>query len=419
MQRTASSAMTWLRKNGGKTNDKDDVISRLSTLGTSGAHPGNCERDMHRALHKVAKVLNAKIDYKPVRMWCPRTLQVVPTSCPLLLPHELLKAVWRQGEPVFRQLLFGQMSEDATKKYWDHVEKFCSWFASHPARQWHCKERLAAITSYGDEVNCYRNSECGVVSVCAWSAELAIKNDPLLRYYPVAVWSEHEECCFTYNDVIQHFAESLRQLADTSVIWPWTARHFHVTFTAIQGDLKWICDRMNGMHNFRQNEFCSRCECMKTHPNVLLTLPNFANDHGAHRERDYSHVDLAEAFSPLLGLPGMCVTRVRHDVMHSQYLGSGKTVNGALASYSASIACYLLLCCWIFFWLTTSGRAPPGRQGSADFVTRPSGRQGSADFVMVNNKAMICVRCLQVWRCYVDLLSGSWDLWINGWAREV
>lgn len=330
VQATAMSAIEWMKSKGGTIeNMKSDIVWKFSKLGAGGKRRANCERDMHRTLKKFGRVVKAKIQWKQIRMWSHKETMVVCVNFPILLPEDLLLALWECGEHVFRRILFGKLTEQETVAYWNHVEEHCGWFADHPARRWPFRGRLASITTYGDEVNCYKNSECGVVSVCAWSSELAIKADPLLRFFPVAVWSEHEECQDTYNDVISYFVESVRKLSNPAKVWPWTKKHYLVSFTGIQGDLKWLCERMNGFHNYRRNEFCSRCECTKVDAtDVQRTLPNFASNHDAHTKRDYSGIDLGQHFSPLLGLPGMCLERVMHDIMHSQYLGTGKVLNG-------------------------------------------------------------------------------------------
>lgn len=331
VQRTSCSAMSWLSRHGGQVqNPRDDLVAQLSTVGCEGRYPANAERDIHRKLRHMSRSVQANIRLKKVRLTNPSTGEVSYQDFPLLLPDDLCKALWKCGEHVFRTCLFGKMTEAETEAYWKHIEQVYPWFGLHPANSWYCKSKLASITAYGDEVQCYKNSECGVISVTAWSSELGWKNDPLLRYFPIAIWSEHHECEYTYDDVMKHVVESFRKLTSPTQMWPWTSQGYLVAFTGVQGDLKWICDRMNGMHNFRKNEFCSRCECVKNHDDPYRTLPHFASDEGHHRPRDYSNANLGELFSPLLSIPGMVVERVMHDIMHSQYLGSGKTLNGGV-----------------------------------------------------------------------------------------
>ena len=328
VQKTASSAVKWLRKHGGQS-ERDDLVCRLSKVGASGAHPNNSERDVHRLLSKMSLSVGAAIEKVKVRMWNPSSLEESWELLPMLFPDSLLIALWDKGEKVFRKCLFGDMTEKDAESFWRHMDKVQPWYRNLPSRAWKHKGKMASIGVYGDEIECYKNSECGVVSVTAWTAEFAMRSPPLLRYYAVAAWSEHCESKHTYADMEQHLAERLRMLSDPLVEWPWSASGYHIAVTFVQGDLKWIVDRMNGLHNFRRNDFCSRCFCVKTDDDVRKTLPNFCDqDPDTHQARAFSADELRN-FSSLLGLPGMCVERVMHDIVHSQYLGTGKTTNGA------------------------------------------------------------------------------------------
>ena len=313
---------------------KTDTVAQLSKIGAEGKWPANAERDTHRLIHRLGQTLEACIDYKEVRMVNPSTLEESVQLLPMILPHQPCLALWNRSEAVFRRCLFGTLTDIEIKQFWDHTYSSSQWFRDHPASAWHRRERLAGVVSYGDEVQAYKNSECGAVSVIAWSAELAYRNPPLLRYFNIATWSEHHESENTYSDAIRHVVESFKLLADTSQDWPWTSHGYYIAFTACQGDLKWICDRMNGFHNFRGNNCCSRCHCVKTSDDVMQTLTNFSEDENQFTKCNYDGVDLAEMFSPLFELP-LAIERVQHDVAHSQLLGSGKTANGPSENISA------------------------------------------------------------------------------------
>lgn len=331
VQKHAASAVKWLEKRGGRIEGKD-LVGKLSKIGTAGAHLNNAERDMHRLLDKVSLSFSATPEDKLVRMVNPSTLEIDWQPLPILFPDTFLTGLWEAGEDIFRRCLFGELTEKETCKVWEHISKTCPWFSTHPASTWHCKEKVASIGTYGDEIQCYRNSECGVVSVAAWTAEFAVNSQPLLRYFPLAVWSEHCECKFTYSDLESHLVDRWRSLSDPAVSWPWTSSGYLMAFSFAQGDLKWINSRMGGMHNYRRNDFCSRCCCVKTDADLRKTLPHFPLDPDGHEARNHSPEQLL-AFSSLFALPGMCLERVQHDIVHSQYLGTGKTTNGAVLIY--------------------------------------------------------------------------------------
>ena len=342
VQKTAASAVQWLTNHGGQVKDSQcDLVTKLSRVATSGKWSANAERDTQRLLARLSQHLDAAIENKQVRMINPSTFEESWQPMPMILPHQFCLALWKRGEHVFRRCLFGELTEQNVQTYWDHLEAKGTWFADHPAKLWPHRGKLAGVSIYGDEVQAYRNSECGIVSVVAFTADLSFRNDPLMRYFATAVWSEHHESDSTYNDCIQHVVESFRQLSDPSVCWPWTQKGYKVCFTGVQGDLKWICDRMGGLFNYRRNDFCSRCYCTKTDRDVYKTLPYFPNNPDHFGERRYDNVDMATTYSDLFRLP-LAMSRIQHDVCHSQLLGSGKTTNGHL---------FEILLCFITGWL--------------------------------------------------------------------
>ena len=338
VQESAHSAMAWLARNGGEASTHD-MVSQLSKVGASGKFPNNAERDTHRLVHRVGRWLDATIELKSVRMIDPSTMEESVQKLPMILPHQLLLALWRKGERAFWHALFGDHTEQQVANYWDHVAQKCAWFSQHPARHWPVKGRLASLGIYGDEVVAYRNSECGQISIVGWTAEMSFMNDPLLRYFTIACWSEHHESPNTYHDAVGHIVASFKGLLEET--WPWSDSYL-CAFTCVQGDLKWLCDRMR-VHNFRANEFCSQCFCVKTSDDLYATLPNFATNADQFGKREYSQEELTQKFSPLFSLP-LTMDRVQHDVAHSQLLGTGKAVNGTFELNFVQFWCMVQKC---------------------------------------------------------------------------
>eukprot|EP00438_Fugacium_kawagutii_P035647 Skav208363 [mRNA] locus=scaffold1964:445984:447889:- [translate_table: standard] len=353
--------MDWLSSHGGAIKEpKTDTVARLSLLGAEGRHPGNAERDAHRALHKLTPYLDATVSYRDVRLVDPSTLEVSWGKLPMILPHDICLALWRQGEHVFRHCLFGDLRAQEIAEFWDHAFEHCDWFQQHPLSSLPDRSKLVGVSTYGDEIQAFRNSECGSVAVCAWTADLAYLNDPLLRYFPIAVWSEHHESEHTYHDVMRYVVRSFRRLGDPSAQFPWTDHGYCFAFTSAQGDLKWITERMN-LHNYRRNDFCSRCLCKKVSPNsVYETLPYFPDNHDHFGWQDYSGVDMVKDFSVLFSLP-LTVGQVLHDTCHSQFLGTGKSCNGFPVLQSKAVASKILT-----KWLTKRAQKWAERPGATE-----------------------------------------------------
>ena len=145
VQRTASSALSWLRRHGGDT-PQNDLVNKISGVATGGRHLQNAERDLHRLLQNVSMSLAATPEIIMVRMYNPATLEIEWQPLPVLFPDTLLQALWQAGEDVFRYCLFGKMTEDETLQFWKHIEKHCPWFQSSPAYNWEWKQKVPMET---------------------------------------------------------------------------------------------------------------------------------------------------------------------------------------------------------------------------------------------------------------------------------
>ena len=93
VQKTASSAVDWLAKQGGQAKPAD-FVCRLSKLATAGRNPQNAERDLHRLLHKVSLRFEAEPEHVMVRMVNPSTLEVEPQLLPIFF---LIRCWWPCG----------------------------------------------------------------------------------------------------------------------------------------------------------------------------------------------------------------------------------------------------------------------------------------------------------------------------------
>ena len=213
----------------------EDPVAKLARIGAAGQRPQNCERDLHRFLGKNGQQLGAAMEWVTVRLLNPTTLEESEGRLPVLFPDAVLRALWEKGEGVFQHVVLGGMSEEEVAAYWKHVSTL-PWFEDNTGRQWWCPSRMASIGTYGDEVQCYRNSECGLVSITGWQLELAIAAEPFLRLFPFAVMSEHHESSNTHKDLMHHLVPRLQRLCDPSQAWPWSSRGFYFCFT----DLYWM-----------------------------------------------------------------------------------------------------------------------------------------------------------------------------------
>ena len=150
-------------------------------------------------------------------------------------------------------------------------------------------------------------SEVGTCSVVAWTPDLAYANESIIRYFPMCVWSEHSATDHTYSDVMQHITERFRTMTDPEVLHEWSGSGYCFIFHSVQGDLKWFNEKY-ALFDFRGD--------------FRLTAK--------HRESTPDLTRFHEMSPPsIFSLPCMGPQRVRHDILHSQLLGTGKISNGS------------------------------------------------------------------------------------------
>lgn len=166
------------------------AIKTFASLGSSGKHPQNCERDLHRWLRGLyglvlePYVIQVKLQIDGFRS--------KPVSIRVLLPHEILHALAVVEAPFFfDSVVLGNLSGDERVGFWKHVQSLPPW-ADHPVINDEGMDlsRLVGFTVHGDGAIMKRDDECFVWSVAScFEQEGAIK-DPLLLKFPVAIIPE-------------------------------------------------------------------------------------------------------------------------------------------------------------------------------------------------------------------------------------
>ena len=106
----------------------------------------------------------------------------------VLYPDDLAEAIFNFSEAAFERCMLGDVDPAV---YWEHCADHCEWWQRHSMRHYEKPERLIPFSVYGDDVNTYRNSEIGTISIIAWTSDFAFKNTSLLRYWPICILAEH------------------------------------------------------------------------------------------------------------------------------------------------------------------------------------------------------------------------------------
>lgn len=275
-----------------------------------------------------------------VHLYNPKTEEESEQNLAMIFPDKMADALYRHDERVFQQVFFGERVN--ARDYWEHTRKFTPWINDHPSFRCTKIDKLIPISLYGDEVQSFRNTEGGVVSVLAWCSDFSAGLPALSRYLAICVVPDHYTTSRTFLDIWKLLAPRITRMCSDQVRHVWTSGGYQFTYSSTQGDLKWILEKF-GFHNFRANNMCSWCECCKQHPDPGMTLGNFKED-AAHRQTRISHDEFftklgvaPAAFHPLFEIPGCRLERFLHDVCHSQLLGTGKVCNGSVLTYLAEL----------------------------------------------------------------------------------
>ena len=128
-----------------------------------------------------------------LRMYNHKTAAIEWQPMPVLFPDDLADALYRRGDAVFKSCMVGEVDASA---FWTHC-KTHTWFGSHPLKDALRLDRLIPFSFYGDDVQCYKNSEIGTVSIIGWTSDFGYLNTSILRYFPICVYSEHASTEYT------------------------------------------------------------------------------------------------------------------------------------------------------------------------------------------------------------------------------
>ena len=177
------------------------LLKALKELGSSGAHPGNCSRDL---LQYLAEPEFPKPTYAPIhikivkqrfgRRGMSKTLRLV--SLPFFLPHTVLSHMFSFNRSKFNQVMFGDHDcngEDKLEAFWNEVEsRDDPRLAGHPMRRrpdW--KQKAIPIAIHGDGVGAIAVGKAGTksIDVLSFQSILGRGAHTLVKLWMFALWS--------------------------------------------------------------------------------------------------------------------------------------------------------------------------------------------------------------------------------------
>lgn len=238
-----------------------EALKAFSTLGSSGDHPQNYERDLFRWLSncfgmrlqpytiyldlqvsvlfickflKVSafwtypqkKMLLLKLNWisltcstHPVLVVEVSSKKVQRTAVKVLLPHEIIHTMATCSSPiVFDSVMLGCFSNEARESFWHHVQSLDAW-ATHPVFNLEglSLKKLIGVTIHGDGAVMKRDDESFVYSMSSCFSHFGSFKDTLMLKFPIAIIPE-------------------RHMRSKSVLWLTLNRKLFIVFFFWPGD---------------------------------------------------------------------------------------------------------------------------------------------------------------------------------------
>ena len=193
VRESAEQAVRWALSLGTKI-PLDDPVLRIAKIGAQGKHDQNCERDLHKIIHRFGTIPQVPVTPISARFYDFRTDELEWRKIGVIMPDDLAEAFWSMGEDVFEYFFVGGSN---LLHFWNSQAK-AHWYKHHPSFDLN-RSKLIPIAMYGDDVQAFRNTEGGNISVVAWSSEVTFLNSALSRYFLLGAYSEATSTEHTYN----------------------------------------------------------------------------------------------------------------------------------------------------------------------------------------------------------------------------
>ena len=353
------------------------AIHAIQSLGASGSHPGNVERDLHRwtrdlwsfGLRTESVFIEAYVQPDATR----RRVEI-----PVLPPDVVIGAILRAGSLQTIVSLTGATCVKGFSEWWAtaSVQPYCqhllpllsgrdlsrcvplvfhedgaevfrdaeyyiwSWRSGSPALTLH---PCACEPSHQGQARGRLAPECGCVSQRAQACRLrdprtaVVDSDPsqhsgtevvdvMDSQFPIAMvpmrWLATEDVrSACHRAIVGCIASSLRNLEQGRLPGGWSA-----IFFAWTGDLKARKEAHRFTGSYAHTFVCDSCCAQQAHQSAssMLLYQNFGDD-AAHRSTRISHQTYLAAnvdrLSPWVHVPGWCLELTLWDAMHVVYLG--------------------------------------------------------------------------------------------------
>ncbi|CAK9111988.1 Nipped-B-like protein B [Durusdinium trenchii] len=326
-----------------------EAVRAFSSLGTNGANPQNCERDLHRWLEGLGIRLQP---YTVTMNLQVEGHEVKPHTVSVLLPHELIHCL-SQDAFAFNSIFLGNISESGRVGFWRHAQNLAPW-RNHP-----CFEQenvslasLVPLTVHGDGAQFFRDDEHYVYSISSLFGCNGCIQTTLLSKFPIAIiperWMRFSQAQKSVNQTVaQVVAWSLKcsisgvgpdvgmygetltgyraEMRGVS-LGPWKAAYF-----AFKADLK----ARKWMHSFsryyKSKLICDSCLVSSGARDSAMHYKNFSQE-AAWPLTTVSHEDymaMPGTKTTWLQVEGFRLENCAFDFMRNVFLGIARDLCGS------------------------------------------------------------------------------------------
>ena len=324
--------------------DHPDLLV-MKRLGTDGAHPGNCHKEMLNKL--VATPISRSLTSVRVFIKQPPNMVAV-MSHSMLLPHELFAALYRDYRDEFVQRILGG-STDNIKKFWDEMHDHPA-MCDHPLRgRPTFRTKCVPITIHGDgiPVISVQRSWAKSLDIWSWTSMLGVGNTLMTNFLIYCIYMKLV-IATADKDVFAKFSKLLywSMYWLYQGVWPTKdvdgkhldgkagsplAGGYFAVLWGIRGDLEHM-HKCFGFPAHNNREPCACCRANNStmpwtdfHPERASWLPTVWNNKDWWAAHPARH--------PLFKLPGVGILAFIPDVMHCLHLGLFQYTYGSILEF--------------------------------------------------------------------------------------
>ena len=270
---------------------------------------------------------------------------VVDGSLPLILPHELVGALYSQSRAEFMRRLAGP--DHSMFEFWERSIG-SEWFESHPHRDDIVRQPAESIglRLHGDDAPAFHNSGIFVLQFCGVTCKLPsafarllimciptaviVKGKTVEPLLQVLRWSFEQMAAGKYpthdhnGNAFRRGSKRAQKAGET------LAGLFRLFYAQTVGDWKWLKEEFRMVQHYNATECCFKCKGRKR-GNCRLNVFNFALDAGwVDETRSHAEFMAIEDKSELTSLPGFHRDTIMLDAMHLIALGVLQPATGGV-----------------------------------------------------------------------------------------